>query len=675
MKKLLLFVFILFAAVGCEKPPIDPIPQFEQVKATPEAWDGTKRADITYQLLVYSYADQDGDGWGDLKGLTAKLDYIDALGASAIWLSPIHPAGSYHGYDVEDYTAVNPSYGTMADFRQFVQEAHKRDIKVYMDYVLNHSGKGHSWFKQATASMSNSYRDYYIFSSNPSADITAGKIPMIATQGSAGYDSGQWFMIGSLTEGVFKFSIDWSNASKPIVTVSKATTPDADNPDTSTANAKYLYFGDAVCKKFYNLGNNQYSLTVDFSSNWGFLIRTSNSDQWPVGTKYGAQTSANSTIAFGVPFALYTNTSDNANVYDIKFAGSSQYWYHSHFWTDYFADLNYGSAATAESSPAFKAVVDAAKIWMDAGVDGFRLDAVKHIYHNETSDENPTFLKKFYDAINSYFRTNHSEDIYMVGEVFSEHNKVAPYYKGLPAYFDFSFWWRLSNALNNGKGIDFANNIISYQSEYANYRADFIEATKLSNHDEVRARSELGGSLEKAKCAASVLLTAPGEPFIYYGEELGYIGKKDNGDEYIRTPMYWGDEYVTSYTDKIDPSVQSAVGSVTRQESDSTSILNLYRRLAQVRNTYPALANGTMTEHSKINYANAAQYPSLMAWYMTSGTQKLLILHNVASAESTILLNDALKNAIFVNGKVMTKKDGEAYRVMLSGYSSVVFLL
>lgn len=673
---ILLFIFSLFAVSGCEKDPtVTPEAVFEEVKATPQVWDGTKRADISYQLLVYSFADQDGDGWGDFKGLTAKLDYIDGMGASAIWLSPIHPSGSYHGYDVEDYAAVNPTFGTMADFRQFVEEAHKRDIKVYLDYVINHSGKGHKWFKEATSSMDNAYRNYYIFSSNPSADIAAGKIPMIATEGASGYDSGQWFSISSNTEGVFKFTLDWSNASRPLITITKAETPDSDNPDNSTANAKYLYFGDGVCKKFYPQGNNVYTLTVDFSSNWGFLIRTSNSESWPVGTKYGAQSSSNSTVTFGVPFALYTSTSNNSNVYDIKFAGGSQYWYHSHFWTSYFADLNYGSAATAETSPAFKAVVEDAKVWIDAGIDGFRLDAVKHIYHNENSDENPTFLKKFYDAVNTYYRTKHSGDIYMVGEVFSEYNKVAPYYRGLPAYFEFSFWWRLLNAINDGKGANFADNLISYRKEYIKYRTDCIEATKLSNHDEVRACSELGGSLAKTKIAAAILMTAEGSPYIYYGEELGYTGKKDNGDEYVRTPMYWGDNYVTSYTDKIDPAVQSAVGSVSRQESDTTSMLNFYRKLTRIRNTYPALAQGTMSAHPIVNSANAALYPSMMAWYMTSGTQKLLVLHNVGGSDATISIDDALQNAVFVNGKVMAKKDGNAYKVMLSGYSSAVFLL
>ena len=113
--------------------------------ADPIEWDGTKSAEITYQLLVYSFADSDGDGIGDFQGIIDKLDYLDSLGATALWLSPIHPAASYHGYDVKDYAAVNPDYGTLEDFRALVAAAHGRDIKIYIDYVLNHSSKDHPW--------------------------------------------------------------------------------------------------------------------------------------------------------------------------------------------------------------------------------------------------------------------------------------------------------------------------------------------------------------------------------------------------------------------------------------------------------------------------------------------------------------------------------------------------
>ena len=206
---------------------------------------------------------------------------------------------------------------------------------------------------------------------------------------------------------------------------------------------------------------------------------------------------------------------DSGQWYKVN-SGTTDYKYHSHFWTGSFADLNYGAdASKANLSPAFEEIVDGAKFWIDKGVDGFRLDAVKHIYHDENSDENPTFLKLFYDNINTYYKQVKSDgtDVYMVGEVLSEYDKAAPYYKGLPALFDFSSWWRMEYAINNSHAKWFPKDIIQYQNLYKTYRQDYINATKLSNHDEDRTRSSLGGGqqgLEKSKMAAAIMLTSSG---------------------------------------------------------------------------------------------------------------------------------------------------------------------
>ena len=158
---------LLFLSAACSDdtpvtPPDNPSggeeddnTEWVSVDPAPDTWDEQRRAGITYQLLVYSFADSDGDGWGDLRGLTDKLDYLQQLGVSALWLSPIHPAMSYHGYDVTDYTAVNPRLGTLADLDRLLTEAHNRDIKIYLDYVLNHTGKDHPWFVAAKASEDN----------------------------------------------------------------------------------------------------------------------------------------------------------------------------------------------------------------------------------------------------------------------------------------------------------------------------------------------------------------------------------------------------------------------------------------------------------------------------------------------------------------------------------------
>jgi len=103
------------------------------------------KAGVTYEIFVQSFSDSNGDGIGDFNGVTEKLDYIKELGANAIWFMPIMPSPTYHKYDVTDYKAVHPDYGTMADFKRLLDEAHKRDIKVVIDMIINHTGTDHPW--------------------------------------------------------------------------------------------------------------------------------------------------------------------------------------------------------------------------------------------------------------------------------------------------------------------------------------------------------------------------------------------------------------------------------------------------------------------------------------------------------------------------------------------------
>ena len=680
----LLFGSLLFLSASCsDDNPVTPpdVPpggggnddntEWAAVTPSPDTWDEQRRADITYQLLVYSFADSDGDGWGDLNGITSKLDYLQQLGISALWLSPIHPAMSYHGYDVTDYTAVNPRLGTMADFDRLLSEAHSRGIKIYLDYVLNHTGKDHPWFIAAKESADNEYRDYYTFSQDPAADIASGLLPMIATEGKNGYNAGEWFNTTSTSEavtGIYTFTLDWSNASRPTLTVTQGEVADADNPDTSTENAKYLYYGDGICKKFYDRGNGIYELTIDFASSWGFLIRTSNTS-WDNGTKYGAPSSSDK-VTLGEVFTL-----NNTTAADILFDTMRLWKYHSAFQTDWFADLNYGPAYECASSPAYQTITDAAREWVERGVDGFRLDAVKHIYHNATSDENPHFLSTFYSDMNdAYHAAGHTDDIYMVGEVLSEHNEVARYYAGLPALFEFSFWYRLEWAINNNQGYYFAKDLLDYRAEYAAVRPDYIAATKLTNHDEDRAASLLGGNMDKCRLAAAVLLTAQGTPYLYYGEELGLYGTKNNGDEYVRGPMLWGDASTTAYTDKVDATVKANVPSVDEQQADASSLLSTYLSFIRLRNTYPALATGTMSRHAVYNETNEA-YKQLAAWVMMQDDKRLLVLHNFCSSVLTLPLTDPVEKAVAVQGSVEQATTEGTTSVRLGGYSSAVFLL
>lgn len=123
---------------------------------------------VFYEIFVQSFADSNGDGIGDIVGMTSKLDYLNDLGIDAIWLMPMSPSPSYHKYDVVDYRAIHPDYGTMEDFRTFIKEAHKRNIKIVMDFVINHSGNGHPWFQDAMTGKDAKYRDYYVWADKDS---------------------------------------------------------------------------------------------------------------------------------------------------------------------------------------------------------------------------------------------------------------------------------------------------------------------------------------------------------------------------------------------------------------------------------------------------------------------------------------------------------------------------
>ena len=137
--------------------------------------DETKKEGIYYEIFVRAFADSDGNGVGDFNGVTSKLDYLKELGVTGIWLMPINKTNSYHGYDVVDYYAVNDLYGTEEDFKNLLDEAHKRGIKVIMDLVINHTSIMNPWFLQATSGLDNKYVDYYrIVSKDNKASYSAG---------------------------------------------------------------------------------------------------------------------------------------------------------------------------------------------------------------------------------------------------------------------------------------------------------------------------------------------------------------------------------------------------------------------------------------------------------------------------------------------------------------------
>jgi alpha-amylase len=187
-------------AKSSQNPPrIDVSSVLKQDKdnGLPKDW---QRSATFIEIFVRSYQDSNGDGIGDFKGLTQRLDYLQALGITGIWLMPMNPStDNDHGYAVSDYRDVHKDYGTMKDFETFLSEAHKRGIGVIIDYVINHSGSDNPLFQSAKASKHSPYRNWYLIQ-----DTNPGWVALADPQGS-GFYSDPWRQIDAKnkTQGYF----------------------------------------------------------------------------------------------------------------------------------------------------------------------------------------------------------------------------------------------------------------------------------------------------------------------------------------------------------------------------------------------------------------------------------------------------------------------------------------
>jgi alpha-glucosidase len=119
---------------------------------------------VFYQIYPRSFADGSGDGIGDLTGMIARVDYLKELGVDAVWLSPHYPSPQYDcGYDISDYVSVEPDYGTLEQFKRFLDELHQRGMRLILDLVLNHTSHLHPWFLESRSSRDNPKRDWYVW--------------------------------------------------------------------------------------------------------------------------------------------------------------------------------------------------------------------------------------------------------------------------------------------------------------------------------------------------------------------------------------------------------------------------------------------------------------------------------------------------------------------------------
>ena len=306
--------------------------------------------------------------------------------------------------------------------------------------------------------------------------------------------------------------------------------------------------------------------------------------------------------------------------------------------------------------------IDIGRFWLaEMNVDGFRLDAAKHIFPTDRARDNHIFWV--------WFRTEMEKikpEVYLVGEVWSEAKDVAPYLKGLPALFNFDMGYAITSVVRAGQDtIRLVEKYKEISDYYRSVTPDFIDATFLKNHDQNRILSELGNDENRMKVAASILFTLPGTPYIYYGEEIGMKGMKP--DEYIREPFIWDE-------DKKDPmqttweipkySTDETVIPLAKQRTDPGSLYNFYKRWIAYRNSNEILTKGDLS-------ATPFHRREIIGVIRTIGEKKRLALHNLSDAEINLPLDELPEF-----NKIDFSSDGGASvsssEVRLPAYGSVV---
>jgi alpha-glucosidase len=180
---------LLFAATALAAAAQTPSNKTGLVSSEKDWWKNA----VIYEIYPRSFQDSNGDGIGDLNGITSRLDYLKQLGVDAVWLTPIYPSPQVDfGYDISDYENIDPQYGTLADFDRLVAEAEKRHIRIIMDMVMNHSSDKHKWFIESRSSRTNPYRDWYVWHDGKNQTATSPGEPPNNWQSDFGHSAWEW---------------------------------------------------------------------------------------------------------------------------------------------------------------------------------------------------------------------------------------------------------------------------------------------------------------------------------------------------------------------------------------------------------------------------------------------------------------------------------------------------
>ncbi|MGR3811567.1 alpha-amylase family glycosyl hydrolase [Jiulongibacter sp. NS-SX5] len=322
--------------------------------------------------------------------------------------------------------------------------------------------------------------------------------------------------------------------------------------------------------------------------------------------------------------------------------------YYGMFWKE-MPDLNLNSGKLKEE------LIAIASYWLEFGVDGFRLDAAKHIFPFwEPQEKTFAFWEHFKEALIKV-----KSDLLLIGEVWDSPEVVAPYFSSLQGNFNIDLSYDLKEILKFERdSVGLIEKLIATHQKYVQVNKRFVDCTLLSNHDQERIGSTLDGDIEKLKAAANLLFTMPGLPFIYYGEEWGMLGKKP--DEYIREPMPWDTASETHWLRSKYNKDREAI------KSKRDILESHYQKLIRFRKTYPGLST---PEGSNLQRANIED-DKLIAFIRKGEGHTFLILQNISNEVRLVGLPDGYRNVIFRDGEINISRE----RVRLGRFSFVVFV-
>jgi glycosidase len=511
----------------------DPIaPLYAEVPPGPK-WLQTA---VFYQIYPQSYYDSNGDGIGDLPGITAKLDYIYSVGCNAIWINPIYesPFGDA-GYDVADFYKTAPRYGTNEDFKNLCAEAHKRGMHVCLDLVAGHTSVAHPWFQQSALDQPNRYSNWYIWM--PARENVPGSQPF---------------------------------------------------PGEHNRSDRYL-------PNFF---------PFQPALNYGYA-RPDPKEAWQL------------------------PTTDPACI------------------------------AVREE---LKKVM---KFWLDLGADGFRVDLAASLIRNDPDHQGISALWRYNRA---WLNLEYPEAV-LISE-WSDPAVAIPAGFHVDSLLQFREPYRIllgpesrldGNArdphafFERAGGGDIKAFVDDYLGYYKITKSRGYISIPTGNHD--TPRPTWGRNEQDVRTIFAMLLTMPGVPFIYYGDEIGMkflpeVPNKEGGTLGAvlrcgsRSPMQWSKEKNAGFSNApteqlylpIDPSESRP--DVATQEKDPASMLNFTRELLKLRREYPALANAADFQPL---YAEKNKYP--FVYLRVAGTQRIVVAINPDERACTITLGDMIKPA------------------------------